>query len=157
MKRFLVSLLGFALAGCHTAAPQAITSDRARFYLESTEGATEVLTLPRSGVQISVMPKPVFSEYDLTTVDLAEAELGKCLAFQFTPAAARDLAKLTAANPGRRLVLVMGGVAFGARRIERPLDHGTLFIFVEVPDSALPALVASLRETCAKLQTGMAK
>jgi hypothetical protein len=157
VKTAALCMLGLALAGCHTVAPTAITTERARFYLESSEGAAELLTLPRSGVQISVMPKPVFTEYDLANVDLAEAELGKCLAFQFTPAAAGDLHKLTMAHPGRRLVLVMGGVAFGARRIEKPLDHGIMFVFVEVPDPALPALVASLKETCAKLQTAAAK
>jgi hypothetical protein len=158
MKRFLASLMvGLVLAACHSVPPPVVTTERARFYLESTDGATELLTLPQSGVQISVMPKPVFTEYDLASVDLAQAELGQCLAFQFTPAAARDLQKLTSANPGRRLVLVLGGVAFGARRIEQPLDHGIMFVFVEVPDSALPALVASLKETSATLQAPAAK
>ena len=157
MKTAALCVVGLALAGCHTASPQAVVTERARFYLESADRAAEALTLPRSGVQITVMPKPVFTEYDLVNVDLAEAELGKCLAFQFTPAAARDLQKLTTAYPGRRLVLVLGGVAFGARRIEQPLDHGIMFIFVEVPDSALPALVATLKETCALLQPAAAK
>jgi hypothetical protein len=150
-------MLGLVLAGCQSGGPTATVSERARFYLESGDEPNEVLTLPQSGVQIWVMPKPVFTEYDFLNVDIAQAELGKCLVFQFTAAATRDLHRLTMANPGRRLVLVMGGVAFGAVRIGRPLDGGMLFVFVEVPDSSLPALVTSLNETCTALQPVAAK
>jgi hypothetical protein len=43
------------------------------------------------------------------------------------------------------------------KRIVRPVDTGTLFVFVEVPETALPALVVSLKETCALLQAPAAK
>ncbi len=152
-----LGLIALGLAGCHSGAQRVVSSERARFYLESGGDQTETLTLPRSGTQISVMPKPVFTEYDFVNVEIAQSDQGKCLEFQFTPAAARRLYKLTAANPGRLLVLVLGDVAFGARRIVRPVDTGTLFVFVEVPETALPALVVSLKETCALLQPPAAK
>ena len=151
MKTILLALLVCVLAGCRTAAPQLTVAERARFYLESADESGERLTLPQSGVQISVQSKPVFTEYDIVDVRIAQVELGQCLAFQLTPAAARDLQRLSAARPGQRLVLLLGGVPFGARRLGQPLDRGVLLVFVEVPDAALPALVANLRETSAAL------
>ena len=157
MKALACCLIALAVAGCQSAPEQSHTSERARFYLESGEAQAEVLTLPQSGVQIWVMPKPVFTEFDFVHVDIAQAKQGQCLAFQLTPAAAHDLYKLTLSHQGARLVLMLGGVPFGARRISQPLDGGTLFVFIEVPDSSLPALVASLNETCAALQPAAAK
>lgn len=151
MKAAAVCVLGLTLAGCQAVPPKAAVSERARFFLEASGDPWEVVILPQSGAQIAVQPKPVFTELDIVNVEIAQVELGQCLVFQFTSAAARDLARLTAANPDRRLVLTLGGVPFGARHYSRPLDRGVLFIFVEVPDAALPALVASLKETCAAL------
>jgi hypothetical protein len=149
--------LGLALAGCQSTPPKPVAPELARFFLESADGQGELVTLPMSGVQISVQPKPVLTEYDIVNVELARVELGKCVMFQLTPAAARDLYRLTVANPGRRLVLTLGGVPFGARRIGPPIEHGTLLVFVETPDAALPALVISLKETCAALHPAAAK
>ena len=151
MKTLVVGLLALLLAGCGSAPVRKAPPEQARFYLESGEGVTELLTLPQSGLQISVLPKPVFTEYDIVNVELAQAELGQCVAFQLTPEATRDLYRLTLAKQGSRLVLVLGGVPFGARRMSEPLDQGTIFVFLEAPDSALPALIATLKETCAAL------
>jgi len=157
MRAATVLCLGLALAGCRSAAPNHSTPELARFFLESVDSPGETVTLPLSGVQISVQPKPVFTEYDIVNVEIAETDLGQCLKFHLTPAAARDLYRLSAANPGRRLVISLGGVPFGARRMDRPIEHGILLIFVETPDSALPALVVSLNETCAALHPAAAK
>jgi hypothetical protein len=153
MKTILLVLLVCALAGCRTAAPQLTVAERARFYLESSDETQERVTLPLSGAQIGVQPKPVFTEYDIVDVRIVQAELGPCLAFQLTAPAARDLQRLSLAHPGQRLVLLLGGVPFGARRMSQPLDRGVLSIYVEVPDAALPALVANLRETSAALHS----
>ena len=157
MRAAAVCLAGLVLAGCQSAPPKVTTPELARFFLESADGRGEVVTLPLSGAQISVQPKPVITEYDIVNVEIARVKLGECLMFELTPAAARDLYRLTAANPGRRLVLALSGVAFGARRIEHPIDHGTLLIFVETPEAALPALVINLNETCAALHPAAAK
>jgi hypothetical protein len=153
MKTIFLGLLVCALAGCRTIAPQLTVAERARFYLESADESGERVTLPLSGAQISIQPKPVFTEYDVVDVRIAHAELGECLAFQLTAAAAQDLRRLSTANPGKRLVLLLGGVPFGARRMSQPLDQGVLLVFVEVPDAALPALLANLRETSAALHS----
>jgi hypothetical protein len=157
VKASAACLLGLALAGCQSAPRPASTPEVARFFLESVDGAGEQVTLPQSGVQILVQPKPVITEFDIANVELARVELGLCLAFELTPAAAGDLHRLTAANQGRRLVLLLGGVPFGARYIAQPMDRGTVLIFIEVPDAALPALVANLKETCAALQPATPK
>lgn len=157
MKALGTCLLALALAACQTPPEKDFKSERARFLLESDSSDSVLVTLPLSGVQIEVLPKPVFTEYDIVNVDIAHIELGDCLVFQMTPAAARDLQRLTTENQGRRLVLTLGGVAFGARRIDKPLLRGALFMYVETPDSTLPALRDSLNATAAMLHSPAAK
>lgn len=139
-------------AGC-TSAPIASGEPMlARFFLESANEQGVSMVLPQSETEITVAVKPVFTEFDVARIEIVQVELGKCLQFQLTPAAARDLYRLSGANQGRRLVLMVNGRAMGARRIEQPLDEGTLLIFVETPDDALPALQAGLRKTALELQ-----
>lgn len=149
--------LALGLAGCRTPAANAPDATVARFFLESTEAQAGLAVLPQSGVRIAVSPKPVLTEFDVANVEIARVELGECLMFQLTPAAARDLYRLSVVNQGRRLVLVLNGEAVGARRIERPLEEGAVLVFVEKPDGALPELVASLRRTTKALQDEAAR
>lgn len=128
-----------------------------RFFLETERGAAAVVVLPESGVRIGVEAKPVLSEFDLVDVQVAREELGECLRFQFSRAAARDLYRMTTTRQGRRLVLLIGGQPVGARRIDRPWQDGQVQLFVERPDAALPALAAELRETAAQMQHRAAK
>jgi hypothetical protein len=150
--------MGFALLmaasamGCRTAPVAAEQSTLARFFLESPNDQGAQVILPQSETKITLAVKPVFTEFDVVRVELAQVELGKCLRFQLTPAAARDLYRLSASNPGRRLVLMLNGRAMGARRIDRPMDDGALLIFVETPDEALSALQTALGKTAAELQ-----
>jgi hypothetical protein len=108
-------------------------------------------------VQVAVGSKPVFTEGDIVNVELMQVDLGKCLMFQFTPTAARDLYRVTASNQGRRLVLVLNDLPVGARRIEGPLGEGAVLVFVEMPDEALPVLVDNLKKTSIVLQREVAK
>jgi hypothetical protein len=123
-----------------------------RFFLEAERDAAAVVVLPVSGVQIRVAAKPVLSEFDLVDVQVVREELGECLRFQFSPAAARDLYRMTTTRQGRRLVLLVGDQPLGARRIERPWADGQVQIFVEQPDAMLPALAAELRGIVAQRQ-----
>ncbi len=157
MKLPAACLVVLALASCQTPPEIDFKSERARILLESDSDQSVLVTLPQSGAQIEVLPKPVFTEYDIVNVDIAHIELGDCLVFQLTPAAARDLERLTTENPGKRLVLSLSGVAFGARRIDKPLLRGILFMYVETPDSSLPALRDSLNATAAALHAPAAK
>ena len=81
-----------------------------------------------------------------------QGDLGKCLMFQVTTAAARDLYRMSASSQGRRLVLAIDGVAVGARRIDGPIADGSMFVFAEIADSALPKLVEDLKQSSVVLQ-----
>lgn len=146
------------MAGCQSAPEEKnYVTTLARFFLETPSDRSVSVTLPQSGVQVAVGSKPVFTEGDIVNVELMQVDLGKCLMFQFTSSAARDLYRVTASNQGKRLVLVINDVAVGARHIERPLLEGALLVFVEVPDVALPALVENLKKTSGTLQRAARK
>jgi hypothetical protein len=154
---FLAIVATLLLCGCHSNPERTPVSVVARFLLESDAVRTAELVLPVSGVAIRVIPKPVISEFDIVNVELAQVELGRCLMFQVTPDAARDLYRLTAANQGRRLVLLLNDVPMGARVIERPLEGGVISIFSELPEAELPGLVARLKHTVAVIRREAAK
>lgn len=137
-------------SGCQSAKPPEQPPLFARFYLEARSGEAGVpVQLPVSGVGITVGAKPVFSEYDVVNAEVARVELGSCLLLQLTPAAARDLYRLSVASLGRRLVLFLNDVPLGARRLEQAMPDGTILVFVERPDAELPALVERLKRTSA--------
>jgi len=144
----IVLLLGGCLSRPEIAPAPAV----ARFLLESDAVRTSEIVLPVSGVVIRVLPQPVILEYDIVNAELAEVELGQCLLFELTPGAARDLFRLSAANPGRRLVLLLNDIPVGARVIDRPLDEGVIHVFCEVPDHELPALVSRIKRTAAEIR-----
>jgi len=154
---FLLLALG-ATSGCqHSKAPR-LEPLVARFYLEtypSEEGRTVVL--PQSDVMVVVSPKPVVMEFDVVDVEIAEVALGRCLLFKLTLAAGRDLYRLTGSSQGQRLVLALNDQAVGARKIDQPLDETNLMIFLEMPDDALPDVVARLKQTSAEVRRSLAK
>ncbi|MBP8255988.1 MAG: hypothetical protein KAX37_01600 [Opitutaceae bacterium] len=130
----------------------------ARFFVESR--ASEYgrpVVLPQSGVFISIDPKPVIMEFDITDAEVAEVALGKCLLVRLTTAAARDLYRLTGSAQGRRLVLSLNDQVVGARKIDRPLDDGTILLFVERPDNELPGMVTRLKETSGEIRRKLAR
>ncbi len=139
------------LAGCRTPGRDYMPV-AARFFLEAASGQGSGVVLPQSGVQLTLSPKPVVTEFDLVDVQEVQVELGRCLMFRVTTAAARDLYRLTASNQGRRLVLLLNGVALGARRIDGPFEEGVILIFVEAPDRELAELARNLRATSAEVQ-----
>lgn len=154
----LFSVLGLVLlAGCHSTSRRRADAVYARFFLEGQGTNVATAVLPVSEVRIPVSAKPVLSEFDIVNVELVQVELGRCLLFQFTPSATRDLYRLTASNQGRRLVLFFDGQPVGARRIDAPISEGTVLIFVERPDETLPALVKALKATSVELQQEAAK
>ncbi|MBC7369265.1 MAG: hypothetical protein H7343_21065 [Undibacterium sp.] len=101
--------------------------------------------------------KAIITEGDIVDADVAQVELGRCLLLRVTPAAARDLYRLTVLNQGRRLVLTLNDVALGARKIDGPFAEGTVLVFVEVTDAELTALVRDLKRTSAELQKEIAR
>lgn len=157
----LVLLLGsLALQGCRTPAetPADYAPLVARFFLEARSSEVAVpVTLPRSGVSVGVSPKPVLVEYDVVNAEVAQVELGRCLMVQLTPAAARDLYRLSVSAVGRRLVLALNDEPIGARRIEGAMADGVVLIFLEVPDERLPDIVERLKRTSADVAARKAR
>ncbi len=146
----LLALLG--LAGCQSKPEPLKVPLIARLFLEARPGEPSVpLQLPVSGVTIKVSPKPVFVESDIIDAQLVRVNLGWCLMLRFTPAAGRDLYRLSVGSLGRRLVLTFNDQPAGARRIEQAMTEGALLTFVEVDDVNLPPLVERLRRTSAEI------
>jgi hypothetical protein len=162
LLRALIFLTGLAClataAGCSsTAKPRDFKPVAVRFFLESSSGDGTPVSLPKSGVNLIVNPKPVVTEGDIVNVELVKVELGQCLLFQLTPAATRDFYRLSVTHQGRRVVLVLDNVALGARRMDGVITNGSVFIFVELPDGELPALVENLKKSSAALQKELAR
>jgi hypothetical protein len=146
----LVTAIGFS--GCQTKVPTDYSPTHARLFLESTDGRGPTKTLPKSGVVISIGTQAMITEGDIVNAEVAQVDLGRCLMLQLTPAATRDLYRLTVSNQGKRLVLTLNDVPVGARKIDAPFTDGTLFIFVEMTDAQLENLVRDLKRTSFEIQ-----
>lgn len=158
MSAVLLGVGALLTAACQHNPTSETPTAVARFLLETeTDSAAVLVTLPTSGVQVRAMPKPVITEFDVAGVAEVQVDLGRCLLFQLTPAAGRDLYRLSAQNLGRRLVLLINGQPLGARVIDRPLEAGRFFMFVEVPDAELKTIVNDLNRTAAWLQQETAR
>lgn len=157
MSNRLAPLLGFAvllLAACQLSSPPPTVSAPliARFYLEAiADEAAVTMNLPQSGTSLRISPKPVFSEYDIAGAEVARVELGLCVLVKLTPAAARDLYRLSVPAQGRRLVLSLNDVSLGVHRIEHAMADGVVPVFLEVPDGQLHDIVKQLKNTSADL------
>lgn len=120
-------------------------------YLEgapfSDRVATRTYTLPVSGSEIQVFDRPVLSTREFSMVRLVEVRYGYALELTTTNHGRHQLARTTGQHLGYRLVLVVNGIAIGARRIDGMLDDGVLYSFVEVEDEGLEELVRKLNHT----------
>jgi hypothetical protein len=146
------------LAGCGSAPKvRDYTPVAVRFHLESTTGDGAPIALPQSGVGVTLNPKPVLTEGDVVGVELVRVDLGLCLLFQLTPAAARDFYRLSVTHQGRRLVLLLDDAPAGARRLDGPIANGAIYMFVERAEEALPELVANLKKSSAAMQREIAR
>jgi len=149
---FLSLALSLLMGGCASPPADSRPLVIARFLIEANASQAAIpVTLPVSGVRVRIIPKPVLTEFDILSVAEAQVDMGRCMLFRVTAPAARDLYRLTASQVGRRLVLVLNGQPVGARVIERPLEAGMLFIFLELPDAALPQLADDLNYTAGKI------
>ncbi len=152
--RLLLASLGLVfLSGCQTTEPTPLDQPLvARFFMELRPGTPGVrVQLPVSKVVLTINPKPVLVEYDIANVEFAKVDLGWCLYFQFSSAAARDLYRLSASNLGGRLVLTLNDAPVGARVLDQAIADGSLLIFVEVPNEELPPIAERLKRTSAAL------
>ncbi len=151
-----VLLLG---AGCQTTPEPDYDPVIAQFFIEvpaQVQGG-QVLSMPRSGVAVSVSPRAVLTEADVRNVELVRVDLGLCLLFEFSGESARDLLRISGSNLGRRLVVTLNGQPFGARLMDGPILDGRLMIFVELPDDELTETAVNLKRTAQEIQTALAE
>jgi hypothetical protein len=157
-RLLLLVAMTFAIAGCQSASkPRDYKPTWARFFLEAGSGEGTAVALPLSGVKVTVNSKPVITEGDIINVELVQVELGKALMFQLTPTATRDFYRMSGSHQGRRLVLVVNEAPLGARRIDGAITNGVVFVFPEMAEEALPALVENLKKSTVALQKEIAK
>jgi hypothetical protein len=157
---FLVLVVGVVCAtmGCQSASkPKDYKPTWARFFLEAGSGEGTTITLPESGVRVTCNSKPVITEGDITNVELVQVDLGKAIMFQLTPTASRDFYRLSGTHQGRRIVLVVDGEPLGARRIDGAIMNGVVFVFVEMSETAMGALVENLKKSSIGLQKEIAR
>jgi hypothetical protein len=146
-----IGLLSLGLAGCLTTASSK-KKDKAptlaRFMLEASPRETGArMRLPISNVYVNIVPKAVFTEYDIVNCEVVNNEFGKCLVFQFSPEAGRDLYRLSVPNQGKRIVTLINGEPMGARLISAPISEGYLFTYIEVPEADLTKLAAEIKRS----------
>lgn len=119
-----------------------------RFLFEADQrDAGALIRLPTSGTTVRVQPKSLFTEYDITKVDVVSNEFGPALLFQLTSAAARDLFRQTLTAQGRRIVTTVNGQPIGAVRIDRPISQGVILTYVELPPEDLIQLASDITRT----------
>jgi hypothetical protein len=156
-RLFLVGVV-CATTGCQSASkPKGYKPMSVRFFLEAGSGEGTAVTLPQSGVRVTCNSKPVITEGDITNVELVQVDLGKAIMFQLTPTASRDFYRLSGTHQGRRIVLVVDGDALGARRIDGAIMNGVVFVFVEISETAMGALVENLKKSSVALQKEIAR
>jgi hypothetical protein len=144
--------------GCQSSsAPRDFTAVSARFFLEAANADGLPMTLPQSGVRVSVNSKPVLTEGDIVNVELVQVDLGKCLLVQLTPSAARDFYRLSVTHQGRRLVLLVNDKPLGARRLDGPIANGVVYVFVELPETELAGFVSNLKKSSVAMQRELAR
>lgn len=144
------------LAGCATTGtrldPEDVRVPRFVFEDISNQGYATLAVLPISKARIPVKNEASISEYDVLDVALVETEYGKCLHFSLTSSAARDFYKETVVNQGRRLVLLVNGIAVGVKRVDGANDTGSIFIFAEIADEQMELYVKNMRETILEIR-----
>lgn len=148
-----------ALTSCRTTRLETDELTRARFLLESAsrDSYSALVAMPISRVQVPVEGEAILSEYDYESIELVELELGKALLFTLKPAAARAFYRITVANQGKRLVLLVDAEPVGARRIDGPIADGRIHIFLEATDAELRRLAANLKITNLEIQKKLSR
>lgn len=168
MRRALPAILAaLLLASCRTAPWRrpAVGPD-VRFLIETaapsaagTAGAASIGTavvLPQSAVRVAVRPDPVLGSADFSALAIARRELGQGLLFTLNADGVRRFADLSSRESGRRLVLMAGDRALGVRRLDTTAAGGEVFVFVEVADEDLPALLQELKSVAgARIREGL--
>jgi len=154
MKHFLtcaLALLALLITAC---GGDDDTIKPMRFYIETSAGGTtgdigKTITLPQSGLTYNVRGDPIFTEVDITNVQLVEVgpEGNKrfALLFHMNEPGARKLYRYSVSDNGKMVIFEYGGVPIGARQLDGAISDGRYFTFTEVPAEELEKLVLSMQ------------
>lgn len=150
---------GWWSAGCAARRLSVEDWTRARFHLEASleDDSTLLASLPVSEVRVAVQSKAILAEFDYESIQASRLEYGMALVFQLKPSARRAFLRLSAGNLGKRLVLMVDGVAVGLRRLDRPTDDGTMVIYLEMKDAQVEDLARKLQETTREIDRTLAR
>lgn len=149
MRLHIILCIGLAvlLSGCNTRSTK--PTHLMRFHIETSSRdagkRTRLAKLPVSGLSFTVDNQPSLFEGDIVNVELVQVNMGLCLFFQFTDRAARELYRLSVTHTKQALVLFVNDRAIGFQKLNRAIENGQLFMFVEVPDEDLPELIQNLK------------
>jgi preprotein translocase subunit SecD len=108
------------------------------FRLAQPERAPDLSELRMANATLWVVPQPLFTRADLSTITSVRANDGKpYVRFTFTEPGARKLALATQRFPGKILVLTVAGNLVATPRIGGPMNGGVLFVPMASEQQAL--------------------
>ncbi|MBK1859414.1 hypothetical protein [Cerasicoccus arenae] len=151
MPKYIAFLAALYLAVCLSGCGEDEKVKSMRFYIEVPAGGAsgEVgknVTLPQSGLNYNVRIDPLFTEVDISNVQLVKVASGEhALLFHLNEPGARKLYRQSVSNNGRVVIFEYGGKPIGARQIDGAISDGRYFTFVEMPYPELEAMVMEMQ------------
>ncbi|MEO0796034.1 MAG: hypothetical protein AAFX93_12770 [Verrucomicrobiota bacterium] len=142
-----LALLSLSFIGCG----EEETVKPMRFYLEASASGTtgdigRTMVLPKSGLSYNVRGQPIFTEADITNVQLVKVANGEhALLFHLNEPGARKLYRHSVADNGRVIIFEYGGAAIGARQLDGAISDGRYFTFVEMDQEDLEEMVMEMQ------------
>ena len=148
LQRLFLCLSLALLAGCQSAPPVHLAS----VFIEAPESSSLSMrmkvTLPVSGITMSVLPKELSLAEDLLNtevVETGESDLRvTSLLVQLNRKAAGTIMDVTRQARGKHLILVVNETAVGLMPIEEPVVDGNLFFSVETKGKSNRAAAVEL-------------
>lgn len=111
-----------------------------RFYVEMAASGHagemgKTLELPISHLTYNVRSDPLFTEVDITNVQMVQVASGEyALLFHLNEVGSRKLYRQSVTNNGRVVIFEYGGKPLGARQLDGAISDGRFFTFVELPE-----------------------
>lgn len=107
--------------------------------------------MPESGLSYYVRPQPLFTEANITNLQLARVQSGDlCWIFHLDEPATRELYRRSVADAGRQIIIMVNNTPVAARHLDGALADGRLYTFSELPDDEMEALTVDLQNSIAK-------
>lgn len=154
MRRALGLLAALLLlTGCRTLvapAPSAGSRVDLAVHAEALDADARELSLPRSGVKLTVGHEPLVSPEHIVRVSSVPLELGRGLLLELDAEGRR---RIESVPRGQRLVVIAAGQAIGQRRWHDSDRSGTLALLVELSEAELAALVGAAGDSRGRTQS----